>query len=213
MALPGTHIRFALDVMNRMRIGDIDHYLSGTVYPDSRWVTETDRERTHGEPYLKRDFPDSDFKLGWHVHCLCDHVQSGLYKTLLPDLRTLEPDRRWTRITAAKMIQDRKDIRHIDLDRYLACLVHAETPNGEDVAAIRSFYSILRETYAVPRQQPISLERYRILWIRIGLAPDRAELVMQETERMLLETGLTERIEAAYDDLVALSLDRLPPSS
>lgn len=39
MALEGTHIRFALDVGDKYNIKDLGKYISGTLYPDSRYIT------------------------------------------------------------------------------------------------------------------------------------------------------------------------------
>lgn len=47
MSLGATHIRFALDLRDRYQVQDIEKYLSGTIYSDSRYVTKIDRNLTH----------------------------------------------------------------------------------------------------------------------------------------------------------------------
>ena len=47
MAFTATHIKFALDFKDKYDIKDLSHYLSGAIYPDSRYVTGIDRNLTH----------------------------------------------------------------------------------------------------------------------------------------------------------------------
>lgn len=39
MPLEATHIRFALDLLNKYKIKNIDQYIAGAVYPDSHYIT------------------------------------------------------------------------------------------------------------------------------------------------------------------------------
>ena len=58
MALEATHIRFAFDLKDVYDVSDIDAFVSGSIYPDSRYVTGIDRLATHPEGYLN----DPEFK-------------------------------------------------------------------------------------------------------------------------------------------------------
>jgi hypothetical protein len=106
MALPATHIRFALDLVHRFPIENTARYISGTLYPDSRRLTGVDRLKSHASRYLEPDFPDSEYTYGIHIHCVCDLVQSQVFEERLPGLQGLEDQARWLYLSAAKMIQD-----------------------------------------------------------------------------------------------------------
>ena len=100
-----------------------------------------------GQRFLQKDFPRSDFTYGWHVHCLVDHVQTRLYKTLFPDAEAMDGQQRWRLLSAAKVIQDRHDLDKFDLQGGIALLNYAEAPAGEDIQLVRAFNRIIRETY------------------------------------------------------------------
>jgi hypothetical protein len=113
MALPATHIRFAAVIAKRLAVTDMGAYLSGTLYPDSRWVTGIDRQQTHGRRCLDPGFACDDFTAGWHIHCLCDCIQGDIHGGLLDGLSEMTPDARWIRMSAAKIITKTKgDICH-----------------------------------------------------------------------------------------------------
>ena len=38
MALEATHIRFAYDLKEKYKITDLEKYISGLIYPDSRYI-------------------------------------------------------------------------------------------------------------------------------------------------------------------------------
>jgi hypothetical protein len=105
MALPATHLRFAADLTDQLVVSDWSAHLSGTLYPDSRWVTGVDRHQTHDARFLDPAFATDDFSLGWHIHCVCDQIQGDIHAEILGDLESLTPDARWVRMSAAKIIQ------------------------------------------------------------------------------------------------------------
>lgn len=204
MALPGTHLRFALDLAPRYTVGDVGQLLSGTVYPDSRWLTGVDRESTHGAACLSADFPRSDFTLGWHLHCLCDTVQQPLHEKLLPDAGADGENARWIRHTAAKVVQDMHDLSRFDLPPLLPALDHVETPLGEDAAGVRRFNALLQTVYAAGAA--ISLDDYRRLWLAVGLSPAVTGQVMTATRELLEQPGRVRAIRGAYAAMLANAL-------
>ncbi|MBI5621839.1 hypothetical protein HY933_03185 [Candidatus Falkowbacteria bacterium] len=110
MALACTHIRFALDLQEQLAITDLPQYLSGTIYPDSRFVSRIARDLTHGQKFLQPDWwRDDDFKTGWMVHLLADKGQLNAMEQLFPSILTLDRSQGsdwWVLITAKKIIQD-----------------------------------------------------------------------------------------------------------
>ena len=68
MALQATHIKFALDLQAKYNVKNLEKYISGANYPDSRFLTGVGREKTHDLDSL--ELLDSDFKKGWHNHLI-----------------------------------------------------------------------------------------------------------------------------------------------
>ena len=164
MALPATHIRFAADMADSYPIHRLEPYVSGAMYPDSRRFTGIARKKTHAGIHLQRSFPDSDFTFGWHVHCLCDHLQAHIHNRMVPGLLKLNEQSRWIRLAAAKMVQDQHDMQQIDLDPLLDCLTYAEAPEGENITHIKSLQQA--HTGYLPRK---ALSRARgLLWALDG---------------------------------------------
>ncbi len=84
MSLIATHIRFAINLKDIYHVQDIEKYIAGTVYPNSRYVTKIDRKLTHNNNILRPTFTKDDFKKGWQVHQICDIVQNKIKTKILP---------------------------------------------------------------------------------------------------------------------------------
>lgn len=107
MALEGTHMRFALDIRDKLGVGDIDAYVSGSVYPDSRYITGIDRFATHPLDYRTDPmFQKTDFNKGWFAHLLCDDIQQSVVYTVLPHITEGDKNETWIQRTAIKILQD-----------------------------------------------------------------------------------------------------------
>ena len=190
MALPATHIRFALDLVDHRPVGSRQAYLAGTLYPDTRWLTGLGREATHAEIHLQPSFATSDFRWGWHVHCRCDQIQSALMQQTFPELTELDEGPRWVYLSALKMIQDKGDLAAVDMAGELTGLAPVETPNNEDPERISAYYGGVRNIYAGKTQ--MRPEDYRRLWQMVGLDPERLKAIMGNTAQI---TGDAERVE------------------
>lgn len=175
MALPASHCRFALNVANQLPIADTDAYLSGTIYPDSRWHTGLSREKTHGENCLKPSFATSDFRLGWFVHCWCDRIQKVLLLEKFPQIERTDATQQWVALSVAKMAQDQIDLRHVDMDRCSAGLTVAERPNGEAAKRIQLYYQGVRDIYSQVSAEGVDYAR---LWRMVGLDRTILETLM-----------------------------------
>ncbi len=144
MALEVTHIRFALDIIERYQVTSLREYLSGTIYPDSRYVTGINRNLTHNGDVLDKSFSQSDFTSGWQVHCVCDEIQRSVHQELFPELHIFEGPKRSIYLTALKLFQDMSDAREINLEKYLPCLDYSYNANGEDIEYIKKYNNIVR---------------------------------------------------------------------
>lgn len=185
MALPATHVRFALLAARGLPIRVRRHFLSGTLYPDSRWLSGLPRERTHPEAPVTATGHASDFRLGWQAHLECDRIQAQLCRRQLPELERMPADASWRTLAAVKMLQDAEDVRHIDMAASLPGLMAVETPNGEDKRAIEAYFDAVREAYA--DGTPPGRAAYRRLWLRVGLDPETADAVMALRDRMIAD--------------------------
>lgn len=199
MALIMTHVRFALDMAERFSIQDMQRYISGTVYPDSRWVSGIDRALTHNARFRAPDFPTDDFTRGWQVHCVCDHVQNEIFEALFPQFLELPREEKWVRMSVAKLIQDMNDLQHFDLDRHLKQVTAVHNPNGEDIHLVSTFYEIIRRTYGHLRVP--TPEEYRQLWLDVGLSEKLADGIIDQLHICLQNGRDVRRIEQVYPEL------------
>ena len=196
MALPATHIRFALDLIDRLPVESRKAYLAGTMYPDSRWLTGLGRDATHAEVHLHRRFATSDFRLGWHVHCRCDQIQSALLQQNFPELTTFDDGQRWVYSSALKMIQDGGDLVAVDMAGEMTGLDPVETPNNEDPVRIKAYYDGVRDIYAGKTQ--LRRDDYRCLWQMVGLSSERLNAIMDDMTRIAEDSAQTDLIHGLY---------------
>lgn len=199
MALPATHIRFAATLADRLGVTDRAAYLSGTLYPDSRWMTGVNRRQTHDRRFLDPGFPSDDYTLGWHIHCLCDHIQSMIHTEIVGHLP--DSDDTWIRMSAAKLVQDMNDAIHGQLDLLLPMLTCLHTPNDETPEAVAAYFDAVRRAYSgkgIP-----AWPDYSRLWHDVGLDDCRISKIRRQMQRLLTDTALTTRLHGAFDTMVA----------
>jgi hypothetical protein len=201
MALPATHIRFAAAIAEYLAVSDRQAYFSGTLYPDSRWVTGIDRRQTHAQRFLDPDYPTDDFTLGWHIHCVCDHIQADIHRSLSPGLSALTAESRWIRQSAGKVVQDMNDAVHADLGDHLPLLTRFPTPNGEAVSDIEAYFGFIRQAYH--RWNTPLWKDYARLWTHVGLDRTRILQIEEEVNRIMADSTLVRRLHVAFDRLVA----------
>ena len=200
MALPATHIRFAETVAVDLKVTDRGAYLTGTLYPDSRWMTGVDREQTHADRILDPGFASDAFSLGWHIHCVCDRIQRTLHHELLKGLETLDEHARWVRIAAVKVIQDRHDAGRIDLTSLLHLLANPPTPNDESEDRVRAYLQLVRRAYrgeGVPDWQ-----MYAGLWEAVKLDRQVIGAIKDQLDDIQADGPLVQRIRDLFDRMV-----------
>ncbi len=201
MAMIPTHIRFALDVLDLLPITNVQHYISGTVYPDSRWVTGIDRELTHHSRFMQPDFPKDDFTFGWFVHCCCDELQKELHHSLFDDLDTMEQLDRWILLSAAKVIQDRNDLQFFNLKEMLGHLEYVRNPNDESLELVTKFYQIIKRTYSSSTTP--SPEDYGDMWLSVGLNSQTTERLLKTLSELMKNQQLVQQIELSHTQAVS----------
>lgn len=206
MALEATHIKFALDLRDRFDVKNLDQYLSGTIYPDSRYITKIERKLTHYEALLTNEFMNSDFKKGWAVHYLCDKMQNQVMdKHVLDVLEKCEGGYEWgsewwIAKTAMKIIIDIDIISKFDIQPYISLLDYVENPNDELVEDLQRYNGIIQRLYR--GKSTLDLEDYRKMWIDFEVDVEKGDLVIQKTHEFLSDAKLADRIRGLYSGMV-----------
>jgi hypothetical protein len=200
MALEATHIRFAIDLKDRFNVQNMERYISGTIYPDSRYVTGMDRMATHPEDYTDWDLKRADdFKKGWLVHLFADHIQWEITKELLPKVfegSEGQGGERWIKHTAIKILQDLDDVRKFDIKSYLPYLRHVENPNGENVKMVERYNLLFLAMYADPAT--VNIDSCYEMWKAFGIGDELAEKIKFRAGVYLKDKAITETIHRIY---------------
>ncbi len=199
MAFAGTHIRLALDFAEQLKVRDIDAFLSGTIYPDSRYHTGVDRSVTHNEEFIRPDFfRASDFKKGWAMHLVCDRVQREVFDTLgiFPDERISGASRAWVSLTIRKLLQDVNDVTLVSPQMYASLFDYVEAPNGENPEAIIRYNKAIQEGYAVI---PPPIDNYVRTWGIIGLDPVLIKQLKKKYDEDANDADLNDRLGKSYE--------------
>jgi hypothetical protein len=204
MSLEATHIRFALDLKDKYQVQDIEKYISGTIYPDSRYVTKIDREFTHNDGILRPEFAKDDFKKGWQVHQICDIMQNKMKKRALPEpffekYKGFE-EQRWVISTAMKIIQDMNDMQQFPIQNYLKYLEFAHNPNGENIDEVKKYNQIMIDLYKNKGKTTVE-DNYQ-MWLALGVNEELGLKVKNKTEELLKNKGLVVKIENVYNDMI-----------
>jgi|SRR3989344_1844867 len=198
MALAATHIRFALDTRKKYTIQNLEQYISGTIYPDSRYFTKIDRGLTHNSDILLESFATSDFKKGWQVHCLCDIMQAEKMKELFSDLLIKDgTELGWIKLTAIKVLEDMFDMQEFDLQGQLNCLEYIENPNGENIHKVRQYYdSIIKKIYQ--GKKVCAIEDYKKSWEGVDLDPRLIGKVVRMIGEFSQNPAIMKKVKSLY---------------
>jgi hypothetical protein len=201
MALPATHVRYALMQMPSGVERHRSAVIAGTLYPDSRMLTGIGREQTHAADCLTDGFATTPFRLGWQLHLRCDLLQAEIHARLWPAAAALPEPRRWIAMSAAKMVQDEADRLAGPLGKYLVTLSPSETPFGEPADRIIRFYRLIHDLYA--RSELASHERFARLWAGVGLDPGLIDRLLTAYGELLADEALAQRIAGSLSLLPA----------
>ncbi len=211
MALQATHIRFAIEMRDKMFVSNLGEFIAGTVYPDSRYLTNTPRELTHPHDFMQWDLKKGDdFEKGWFLHLLCDKAQEEATLTLFPDIFSKEGkryDEGWTKYTAIKMLQDFYELKNFDVRPYLSYLSHIKNPNGEDIERIKEHGRIFSDMYA--NQEKMTLEDYYPISKELGTSESVIAMLRKWIEEYRADPSMTERISKMYSMMSRLAREKL----
>lgn len=204
MALEATHIRFALDLKDKYGVKNIERYVSGVIYPDSRYVTEVDRAATHPEDYREWNLQQvDDFRKGWFAHLLADNIQWNVTKELLPQVfegSQGQGGERWIKHTAIKILQDMDDVKKFDIKQYLPLLSHVENPNGENVAILKKYNDIFPKMYVDPNT--VNLDSYDEMWKVFVIDDEIAMKLKSQAEAYSRDKAIMDTVIKIYPAMI-----------
>ena len=204
MALEATHIRYALDIQDKLGVVNLEHYISGTLYPDSRYISAVSRDLTHPEELLDKDLAElTDFQKGWLAHLLCDNAMRQVTKNELPEIFT-EPDDKdtWVRLTALKILQDIDDAKQFPLKNYLPYFDYAENPNGENLSEVLQFNKIFQILYVEPKK--LEILSYNIMLEESHIEQKLATEVIKQTQSYQTNKRVMSFIQTCYQKMLSI---------
>lgn len=203
MALIGTHIRFALDIKDDFDVKNLDKYITGTVYPDSRYVTKIDRKITHClDTSDKKIFLKDDFGKGWMAHLIYDKIQAEVFKQIFPELfikfgdeKLIISPENWVLRTSLKILQDIDDISKFPIKKYLKSLDYIETPNGEEAKLMKYYNKIFVDIY---KKNKVETQDLINMWIEFEIEDGLIKQIQEKTEELIFDKNIFKKIPSIH---------------
>lgn len=197
MAFEATHIRFALGIKSKYKIKNLDHYVSGSIYPDSRYITKINRELTHNDNVLLSNFGNTDFKCGWQSHVICDLIQEEISREILPEIYFENNKRFDPGMAAIKLVQDMSDMKSFPLNDYLKCLDYVENPNGENINKIIEYNQLIKNTYL--NKSDCTIDDYEKIIKAFYLGSDLIRETLSKAQEILHDNKKLEKVKSIYN--------------
>ncbi len=199
MALTATHLRFALEMKDKLLVQHMEQYLSGAMYPDSRYFTGVAREVTHDESLLAGDVRQlDDFRKGWAMHLVCDRTQGKAMEQLFPEeIASLQSNEEsWIFRTALKVLQDIDDTQQFDANRFVRMMTWYQSPCGNETSEqLERYYGLYRDLYA---SGDVTIEEETAVWVKAGMDEKLVEHVKEKAYRLKGTPGDMERVGQLY---------------
>lgn len=202
MALEGTHIKFALDTKDYFRPRNVMEYLSGSIYPDSRYVTGIDRRLTHFEELKIIDATEAnDFKKGWAGHFICDSLMRKTMEDLFPDLLKKDGSKQdWTLRTALKILVDIQIMKAFSVDPYLDLFEIQPCPYDESPDLLNRYYMVIRKAYEGKKE--ITLADCIETWKGLNVGMEICDALSRESAILLSDQNMLERAARMYPEIL-----------
>jgi hypothetical protein len=203
MALTATHLRFALEMKDELHVQNFEQYLSGTMYPDSRYSTGVAREVTHDESLFVGDLlAMDDFRKGWAMHLACDRAQGEAMNQLFPEevSLTMPGEEGWIFRTALKVLEDIDDARAFDANRFIRMMTWYQSPCGYETSEqLEHYYGLYRDLYA---SGGVVIEAELAVWVKAGMDAVLIERVKERANQFKEDPSSMERVARLYETLL-----------
>jgi|WetSurMetagenome_2_1015567.scaffolds.fasta_scaffold103610_1 hypothetical protein len=206
MPLQASHIKFALEIKDDLKVKDLSKYITGAVYPDSRYVTKIDRLLTHDKGLIDKDFiGDDDFRKGWIAHVISDKAYYRRIKAMFPE-ESRDEDEKWYELnTAIKVIGDIRAAAQIGIAKYLPLIAEMGAPNGEDESLIEKHQAVMKDLYG---HEDLQLEHYGVFLRNEMLLGDQAEKIMANVSLLQADKSKIAVINELFDHAVVEDIQR-----
>lgn len=208
MAHEATHVRFARDLEKALGVRNKTEYYSGSVYPDSRYVTRLPRSSTHGITSLTPGM--SDFDKGCFTHVLYDRIVGPRYleDTEWHGTGITPLSEGWIQMTAAKLVEDHFSCEALgeELSLMLETDAPEVPPNQERPDDLERYYESLHRLY---RKKPV-LEDHLFFFQVFNIPMDVARRVIEEADKITHDPIRRKRIEQLYGQCLQESSIMLP---
>lgn len=199
MALTATHLRFALEMKGGLHVQNLEQYLSGTMYPDSRYFTGVAREVTHDESLFVGDLRVlDDFHKGWAMHLACDRSQGQAMTQLFPEeiSLTMSGEEGWILRTAFKVLQDIDDAKQFDANRFVRMMTWYRSPHGNETSEqLERYYGLYWNLYA---SGDVTIEEEMAVWVKAGMDHALVERVREKANAMKSDSSAMARITQLF---------------
>lgn len=192
MSLEATHLRFSLEIKDDLGILDLEKYVAGVIYPDSRYVTGIRRSLTHDLDYFVGRKNLSDFQKGWLSHIIGDKIFKEVMEDKFGDMILFdEVGERWPVITAIKIIQDLEDFFSFDIQSIIDYLDYYEIHFREDERKVIAYSDIIKNMYK--GSMKLTVEDCLLMWEKLGMNREEIALLrkkiieLYEDEKKIVE--------------------------
>lgn len=207
MSLEATHLRFALAIKEDLGALDMEKYVAGVIYPDSRYVTGINRNLTHDLRYFEGRRTVSDFEKGWLAHIIGDKIFKEVTEDRFGDLVLFEDlHRRWAVVTAIKIVQDIEDFLRFDIQSVIGYLDYYELHFHEDERKVVEYNRIILELYQ--GKESVTVDDCLRMWEKFGIGREDIAKIRQDVIMLHGEPGLAEKINGNFEEGMDLYADK-----
>lgn len=207
MSLEATHFRFSLAIKDDLGVLDLEKYVAGAIYPDTRYLTGIHRNLTHDLKYFTGKKNLSDFEKGWLSHIIGDKIFKEVTEDKFGDMILFEdPGHRWPVITAIKIIQDIEDFLSFDIQSVLDYLDYYEIHFREDERRVIGYNTIIKNMYKGREQ--VTIDECLLMWEKLGMNRKQIVLLRKEIIELYEEEKLIRAIKENFIDGMDLYKDK-----
>jgi hypothetical protein len=178
---------------------DLGKYVSGALYPDTRYLSGLKRALTHDRVAFMGRTALTDFEKGWLSHILGDEIFQLVLEERFGDLILFEePGERWPVVMALRILQDLEDFLSFDIQSVLPSLDYYELHFREDERRVVEYYRLVRQLYeAKPK---LTVEDALSFQEKLGVPRGQLERLKKKIIELYQEEGVVEKIKGNFEE-------------
>ena len=210
MALPATHIKFALDLATHCDVQDTGKYILGTLYPDSQYITGIDASSMHYSGLIAYVISDDDFMNGWAVHFLCDETQRIAFKKYNEEYADLlAADRVQAEIlaNALKIVQEFHTLQGFHVLKYVGAIDQVEARSNEQIELVQKYYRDIAELYSQKGQMEI--DDFVTLYADWGASLEDQNQIRDLAKRLETDAAVQKSMQQIYEEMISLAVQKI----